>query len=137
MAALQAALLLRLPGGRADIVTAQGIGVQIIQLLLTLFGRCGPELFTALLLLRRRMLNLRFDRFPMLLLYGAIFYRRRGVIAAIVIALGHLMELLRRGLALGIAGRRVIKRVIRRPGTLLSWPPDAARCDRRADVGSR
>ena len=119
MAALQAALLLRLPGGRADIVTAQGIGVQIIQLLLTLFGRCGPELFTALLLLRRRMLNLRFDRFPMLLLYGAIFYRRRGVIAAIVIALGHLMELLRGGLALGIAGRRVIKRVIRRPGTLL------------------
>ncbi len=119
MAALQAALLLRLPGGRADIVTAQGIGVQVIQLLLTLFRRCGPELFTALLLLRRRMLNLRFDRFPMLLLYGAIFYRRRGVIAAIVIALGHLMELLRRGLALGIAGRRVIKRVIRRPGTLL------------------
>lgn len=53
MAALQAALLLRLPGGRADIVTAQGVGVQIIQLLLTLFGRCGPELFTALLLLRR------------------------------------------------------------------------------------
>jgi hypothetical protein len=29
------------------------------------------------------------------------------------------MELLRRGLALGIAGRRVIKRVVRRPGTLL------------------
>ena len=63
MAALQAALLLRLPGGRADIVTAQGIGVQVIQLLLTLFRRCGPELFTALLLLRRRVLDVRFCLF--------------------------------------------------------------------------
>ena len=122
MTALQAARLLRLPGRRADIVTAQGIGVQVIQLLLTLCGRCGPQLFAALLLLRRWMLNLRFYRFPMLLLYGVMFNRRRGVIAAIVIALGHLMQLLRCELTLGIAGRRASKRVIRgsrRPGTLL------------------
>jgi len=81
--------------------------MQVTELLLTLFRRCRLELFTALLLLRSGVLNLRFHRLPMLLLgcrvlklvfgcfptllRGAIFYRRRIVIATIVITLGDLV----------------------------------------------
>ena len=64
---LSSPFLLRLPGGGAAFVAAKGAGAQMIDRLLALGGRGGMELLPALLLLRRRVFQLRFRRVSTLL----------------------------------------------------------------------
>ena len=65
---LSSPFLLRLPGGGAAFVAAKGAGAQMIDRLLTLGGRGGMELLPALLLLRCSILLVVLNGFPTLLL---------------------------------------------------------------------
>lgn len=65
---LSSPFLLSLPGGGAAFVAAKGAGAQMIDRLLTLGGRGGMELLPALLLLRCSILLVVLNGFPTLLL---------------------------------------------------------------------
>lgn len=106
--------LLGLPGGGAAFIAAEGVGPQAARPVLALLCRRRLDLRAALLLLFRGVLRAGFCGLAtLLLLWRWVLPRafdrrgRRLVVAAIVAALGGLMQLLRGRLALGIAGRGI------------------------------
>lgn len=126
---LPSPFLLRLPGGGAAFVAAKGAGAQMTDRLLTLGWRGGLELLPALLLLRCSILLAALNGFPTLLLLRRRVFQLRfrrvstllgrcrlAVVTAVVAALGGLFQLRRGRLTLGIARGGVCRQVARRGG---------------------